>query len=540
VKQGAILRAQALRIFYFMKRPLPFREYDAQTAGPQYLEDLATGYWFSEVLFAAVEMDLFSLVGEDGATIDELSLALDANPHGLKRFLHALEKMGLVTSDGPRYFNTKLSADYLVSGRRLYQGDSILWRKYLHPGWQGMRDCLKEGGRVDYAGQDSPSARTGRIQKYIRAMDGIAKVKAPELVTFFADRPVTGEILDVGAGSGAIAAAFLDHFPLASAAFLDLPDVLDCTREFVARRGLVGRTRYCPANILKPWQVRKQSFDLVILSNILHAYSEKELPHILRSAAACLSGRGILLIHDFFLEHCPEKAALSDLNMFINTHNGRVFPGKSVRETLLRLGLVCTDLVPLGTDTAVLFGAHEESGLGSLRLDATDLLVSRIRAQGFGNVYRMRTEEIHIPDWADVRCRFGCERYGDPHCPPNSPSPGKTREMVKDYKKALLLEGEPPARDFQVRVLQAERAAFKAGFHKAFSFWAGPCSLCESCVGNGRCTNTANARPSMEGAGIDVFETARNAGAALKTLGQKDEFVKYFALLLLECTTWGS
>jgi hypothetical protein len=38
----------------------------------------------------------------------------------------------------------------------------------------------------------------------------------------------------------------------------------------------------------------------------------------------------------------------------------------------------------------------------------------------------------------------------------------------------------------------------------------------------------------MEGAGIDVFETARNAGAALKTLEQKDEFVKYFALLLLE------
>jgi predicted metal-binding protein len=517
-----------------MKRPLAHRDYDAQTAGPQYLEDLATGYWFSEVLFTAVEMDLFSLVGAEGATADELSRALDANPQGLKRFLHALEKMGLVTIDGPRYFNTKLSDDYLVSGKQLYQGDSILWRKYLHPGWQGMKACLKEGGRVDYAGQDSSSARSKRIQKYIGAMDGIAKAKAWELVAFFVDRPVTGEILDVGAGSGAVAAAFLERYPAASAVFLDLPDVLDCTREFVARRGLGNRTRYSPANILKPWQVGKQSFDLVILSNILHAYSEKELPHILRSAAACLTQRGILLIHDFFLEHCPEKAALSDLNMFINTHNGRVFEGKSVREQLRGLGLCCTDLVPLATDTAVLFAAHEESGLGALRLDATDLLVSRIRAQGFRNVCSMKTEDIHIPDWTDLRCRFGCERYGDPHCPPNSPSPGKTREMVKDYKKALLLEGEPPTRDFQVRVLQAERAAFKAGFHKAFAFWAGPCSLCEPCAGNGHCTNTANSRPSMEGAGIDVFETARNAGAALKTLEQKDEFVKYFALLLLE------
>jgi hypothetical protein len=38
----------------------------------------------------------------------------------------------------------------------------------------------------------------------------------------------------------------------------------------------------------------------------------------------------------------------------------------------------------------------------------------------------------------------------------------------------------------------------------------------------------------MEAAGIDVFETARKAGASVQTLRDRDEFVKYFALLLLE------
>jgi len=517
-----------------MKRPLAQGDYDPQTAGHQYLEDLATGYWFSEVLFTAVEMDLFSLVGAEGTTVDKLSRALKANPDALRRFLHALVKMGLLSFNGPRYFNTKLSEDYLVPGKELYQGDSILWRKDLHAQWQGMKYCLKKGGRADNAGQDEHSTRIKRIQKYIRAMDSIAKAKARELVAFFVDRPITGGILDVGAGSGAIAAAFLDRFPQTNAVFVDLEDVLDCTRELLAHRGFGTRTRYCPANILDPWPVSKSGFDLVILSNILHAYSEQELPHILRSSVKCLAEGGVLLIHDFFLEHCPEKAALSDLNMFINTHNGKVFPGTLVQEELRRQGLFCTDLVPLKTDTAVLFGAQERAGLSPLRLDATDLLVSRIRAQGFRNVFRLRTEQIHIADWTDVRCRFGCERYGCPHCPPHSPSPDKTREMVKDFKKALLLEGEPPTRGFQMRVLQAERAAFKAGFHKAFSYWAGPCSLCESCTPNGCCTNKSITRPSMEGAGIDVFETARNAGAQLRTLEQKDEFVKYFALLLLE------
>ncbi|OGW47663.1 MAG: metal-binding protein [Nitrospirae bacterium GWC2_57_9] len=515
-----------------MNKTLPYQTYDAQDTGPQYLEDLATGYWFSEVLFTAVEMDLFSLVGA-GATVEELSGALHANPHGVERFLQALCAMGLVVSAGQRYFNTKLSSDYLLRGKDQYQGDSILWRKYLRPGWNGLKECVQEGGRVDYTGNEVPSERNRRTQKYIRAMDGIAKIKAHELVGFFENGSVKGEILDVGAGSGAVAATVLEHFPEAKALFIDLPDVLDQTREFLSRRGLSNRSHFCPANILEPWPVKKQSFDLVILSNILHAYSEEELPHILRSAADCLGDQGVLLIHDFFREHYPEKAALSDLNMFINTYNGRVFSGKYVQEQLLQLELSCTDLVPLKTDTAVLFAAKDTAALGALQLDPTDLLVSMICAQGF-KVYRISTEDVHIPGWTDLRCQFGCDRYGDPHCPPNSPSADKTREVVKDYKRALLLEGEPPTRNFQLAVLQAERAAFKAGFHKAFSFWAGPCSLCESCVERGSCTNTVNARPSMEGAGIDVFETAKRAGASLRTLASKDEFVKYFALILLE------
>ncbi len=513
---------------------LPFQRYDAQTAGPQYLEDLATAHWFSEVLFTAVEMDIFSVIGTEGATAGELSAALEIDLLGIGRFLHALSALGLVTSDEERYFNTKLSSDYLLRGKHQYQGDSILWRKYLRPGWDRLKDCLKEGGRVDYKGNDVPAERIERIKKYIRAMDGIAKMKALEIIRFFEPCSMKGEILDVGAGSGAIAAAFLDLFPKTNVTIIDLPDVLDQTRELLSTRRLGSRLRYCPANILEPWPVQKQNFDYIILSNILHAYSEKELSHILLSSANCLGKNAVLMIHDFFLEHCPGKAALSDLNMFINTFNGKVFSSKAVQVQLLQLGLSCTDLVPLQTDTAILFASKDKAAIHSLHLDPTDRLASKIRAQGFKKVYRIKTEDIHIPAWTDLRCRFGCDRYGGRHCPPNSPSAEKTREIVKDFKHALLLEGEPPTKSFQLQVLQAEHAAFREGFYKAFSYWAGPCSLCDSCAEKGPCINTKNARPSMEGAGIDVFETARRAGASLRTLKNKDQFVKYFALMLLE------
>ena len=313
-----------------------------------------------------------------------------------------------------------------------------------------------------------------------------------------------------------------------------MPEVLDQTRKLATSRQFGGRLRYSPANILEPWPVQKHKFDLVILSNILHAYSDKELSHILCSASDCLGENTVLLIHDFFLEHRPEKASLSDLNMLINTYNGRVFSSKVIQMQLRHLGLSFTGLIPLKTDTAVIFAAKDRAAISSLHLDQVDMLISKIRAQGFRNVYRMNSDDIHIPEWAGLRCRFGCDRYGDHHCPPNSPSAEKTRDIMKDFKQALLLEGEPPTKNFQLRVLQAERAAFKEGFYKAFSYWAGPCSICDFCAEKGPCTNTKNARPSMEGAGIDVFETARRAGASLRTLENEDQFVKFFALLLLE------
>ena len=506
--------------------------------GPQYLEDLATGYWFSEVLFTAVELEVFTLLESEGMTTVELAGALDMPVSGLGRFLQALCAINLVVCDGERYYNTKLACDYLVPGKRNYQGDSILWRKGLKSGWQDLNESLKAGGRVNFpVGEEGSELFARRIRKYINAMDNIARTKVAEILPFFEGLELNGEILDVGTGSGAIAAGFLEQFPSLSATLLDIKEVLNYTRELMDKQGFEKRVSYIPANILEPWPVAKDGFDLVILSNIIHAYSEVEIPLILDRATKCLKSGGFLVLHDFFPEHCSTKAALLDLNMFINTYNGRVFSGTWVREQLAMSKLYTTELIPLVTDTALIFAVKDENTLADLRLDTRIRLIARIKAMGFEQVLPIVTETIHVADWTDLRCQYGCDRYGNGHCPPNSPTPQKTRDVLQDFSHALLLEGEPPGKLFQNRVLDAEREAFLAGFHKAFAYWAGPCTLCATCSVSatvGTCRNTRDARPSMEGAGIDVYETVKRAGLNLQIVSDKGEFVRYFALLLLE------
>ena len=513
----------------------PFLKHDPQKDGPQYLEDLATGYWFSEALFTAVELEIFTMLSSEGKSIDEISCSLECVPPGIKRFLHALCAMGLLHEDDNRYFNTSLSQTYLVTGKPEYQGASILWRKNLAPYWADLTDCLRTGGRVRCnPEQEDPVLQAQRIRSYINAMDCIARTKVQEILPLFGEMPAGGEVIDVGAGSGAIASGFLEHYTSLHATLLDIPEVLKYTDEMLSTRGLEKRVTYCPANILGAWPIDKGRYDLVVLSNIIHAYSEKELAHIFEQAMQCMKEEGILMVHDFFLEHCPEKAALSDLNMLINTYNGKVFSQEAVREELDRLHLFSLNPVALNTDTSLFFAAKKEDVLAHIRIDPSTRLIAQIQALGFRHVSLIPAKDVHVADWTDLRCRSGCKRYGSPHCPPNSPSPQKTRSLLGDFSHALLLEGEPPTKAFQRKVLRAEREAFISGFHKAFAFWAGPCSLCISCPSDGTCLNTKEGRPSMEGAGIDVFETVRRAGSSLRTLSAKTDFIKYYALLLLE------
>lgn len=513
---------------------LPFFDQNPQYSGPQYLEDLGTAYWFSEALFTAVELELFSMLEPEGMSASALSTALNLHSQSCERFLKALAALGLVTTDGATYHNTKLGSEYLVKGRDGYLGDSILWRKNLQPGWQDLTACLKSGGRVNLPEGDGQEDLSRRIRPYINAMDSVAREKVLEILACFEGMKLEGMLLDVGAGSGAISTGFMQRFPALNSTLLDLPEVLSYSQELLSAKGFEERVNYLPCNILEAWPVPAASFDLVILSNIVHAYSEVEIPEVLARAVQSLKPGGILLIHDFFLEHQPIKAALFDLNMFINTYNGRVFSEAWVREQLSGLKLSCLDLIPLASDTGLIFAAHTEDTLAALSINAQTRLVAAIKTLGFKEVRFIEAENIHVTDWADLRCRFGCNRYGTGHCPPNSPSAAKTRQVLEDYSHALLLEGEPPGRDFQRQVLAAEKAAFVAGFHKAFAYWAGPCEICDTCVTDGVCRNPRDSRPSMEGAGIDVFTTVRQAGFSLRTLPNQGDFVKFFALLLLE------
>ncbi|AKL95366.1 O-methyltransferase [Clostridium aceticum] len=503
--------------------------YDPQKSGAQYLEDLACSYWNSQVIFTAVELELFAYIGTGSKTLAEITRHYASNENAMDRFLNTLTVLGLLVKYEACYYNSQLASEYLIKDKELYQGDSILWRKELHANWQDLKETLIHGKRLNYIPNEDEEVLKQRTKKYIRAMDCIAKSKAKEVVKFFEGLHLEGSLLDVGAGSGAFSVAFLEEFDGMKATLFDLSSVIEITKGNLA--DTQPNISYHQGNILEDWDLGTEKFHVILLSNILHAYSEEEVEHILSQAAKWIDPKGFIVAHDFFMEHHSLKARLSDLNMMVNTYNGKVFEGDWVCKTLKNLGFYNEGLLPLESDTALIIASKDKELLKEIHRNPKQSLMLKLRSLNFNNLQLLSTEDIAFTEAAAVKCQFGCEHYGLGKCPPNSLPIEKTKKLLEEFKYALLLEGEPPTKDFQLKILAAEKEAYQQGFYKAFSLWAGPCCLCSQCKPNSTCPQ---ARPSMEGSGIDVFQTVRNLKGNLETLKNKNDYAKYFGLLLLE------
>ena len=137
--------------------------------------------------------------------------------------------------------------------------------------------------------------------------------------------------------------------------------------------------------------------------------------------------------------------------------------------------------------------------------------------------------------WVRMKCQFGCGGYGSRlTCPPYSPTPAQTAELLRSYTRGILLHGDDHT-DVSEIAAKLEREIFLDGFYKAFAMGSGPCRLCEECnLAEQDCRHPEEARPAMEACGIDVYQTARNNGFPIEVVRTEDGPQNYYGLVLVD------
>ena len=192
------------------------------------------------------------------------------------------------------------------------------------------------------------------------------------------------------------------------------------------------------------------------------------------------------------------------------------------------------------------------------------LLIEKAKELGADAAVIMPAGDVVVDERVRLKCAVPvCEGYGQYlHCPPNIMSVAEFRTVLARFSTAMLVQvvsvsnsvdlDDKGLADKKISELEElyhgdanrmlgnvvtrmEAEAFKAGFPYATGFSGGLCLLCPTCVGvaSGKpCRHPYEARPSMEGVGIDVYKTAERAG--LPMAFSSDEPVRWTGLILLD------
>lgn len=250
----------------------------------------------ANIMFAAVELDLFAHLPEGGATAGEVAAAVGISPFNARLLLNTLTSLGILLFDEPRYripaeivsFLSPGPATMLPSLRRFAYENGI---------WLRMAKILRgeEKAPDDYGDEflNNYSDKYPGLKLFNRYCAGKV-VEANEEMIRSARR-----ILDLGGGDGVFAGRALDLNPSASYLLVELPNGVKCQAD-LAKHVESGRLEFRVGDA-RTFE-HEPVFDLVVMNELTELFTKEEKELVVRRALSVLAPGGHLIAVKFSLE----------------------------------------------------------------------------------------------------------------------------------------------------------------------------------------------------------------------------------------------
>jgi len=284
---------------------------------------LALAYRSSMVLFAAMDLDVFTGLAEGCRNADDLARRSNVKPEPLRLLLEACVAEGMLVVDGDGYRNGEVADAFLVRNRPTYAVNNLKYAENLYPAWAGLADLVRTGRPTiepeSILGTDKAKTRAFVYAMHERAKGGIGSV-LPHLGDFSGRK----HLLDVGGGPATYSMEIVRRTPGLRSTVLDLPGVLEVTREIVHDAGFEDRIDLRPGDYLtSPFGT---GYDAVLLSGMMHRESAETCRALLRRSFDAMVAGGMVVVSDVFFEDdrkaSPPFAVYFALNMMLTSTEG--------------------------------------------------------------------------------------------------------------------------------------------------------------------------------------------------------------------------
>ena len=268
------------------------------------LFDLCSGFVYSQVLYASVQLNLFGKLRNGPLSMAEIAVAIGLPLEGTERLVQAAGSLDLLetTQDGRWRLTVNGASIAPNTGlEKLIEHNQLLYRDLLDP-----VAMLRDPRRSETAiAAYFPYAEAGRPEdvdpiaaaRYSDLMAATVPPLAEEVVDAY---PVARhkKLLDVGGGIGAFLTLMGEHAPNLELMLFDLPAVAVHARAQLDKNGMANRAVVYDGNFQS--DPLPTGADLISLVRVLLDHGDAVALTVLRRAREALEPGGTLLVVEPF------------------------------------------------------------------------------------------------------------------------------------------------------------------------------------------------------------------------------------------------
>ncbi len=213
--------------------------------------------------------------------------------------------------------------------------------------WDGLADVIR-GERRELAAE-APAAAEVTYQKMVGWL-GVWFAAAAEKAAERLAAPGL-RVLDAGAGAAPWSLALAARADDVRVTAVDLPAVIETTREAVAAAGREAAFDYLPGDLFRA-ELQRSEYDLVIAGNLCHLFDEEANRRLLGRLLDALRPGGRVAILDVLPNERmdgPRPVMLYALGLLVRTSRGQAHPFSSYSGWLREAGYEAVDRTDLGT-----------------------------------------------------------------------------------------------------------------------------------------------------------------------------------------------
>jgi ubiquinone/menaquinone biosynthesis C-methylase UbiE len=298
--------------------------------------ELSRVFQGSRILLSAFELDVFTVLGDEEKSSEEVADTIGADPRGTDRLLNALCALEVLAKSMGKFANSPAAAQLLVKGKPGYQA-GLMHTVHLWDSWSTLTSAVQNGGLVNQRPVEERDDTW--FVAFIAAMHGRAAREAPGLVNRL-DLAGVSRVLDVGGGSGAFSMAFVRAKDELKSTLFDLPNVVSLAQGYIEKEGLSDKIDIVAGDYNQ--DELPTGYDLVFLSAIIHSNSPQHNQALFNRVSRSLNPGGRIVISDFIMNDdrvSPAFGAFFALNMLVNTPEGDTYTEQEVKEWIAKAGM---------------------------------------------------------------------------------------------------------------------------------------------------------------------------------------------------------